>query len=106
MDALRGTNEFELYVTGSPWGQRQLSFVDIGVVRKVVVDGDDIRVDIAMPYAGRETWYSWFSDCIKEQIEARLRGVGKVDVRLVREPKWTPQQMSDRARRAIGPADE
>ena len=106
MDALRGTNEFELYVMGSPWGQRQLSFVDIGVVHKVVVDGSDIRVDLVMPYAGRETWYSWFSDRIKEQIDARLSGVGNVDVRLVREPKWTPQQMSDRARRAIGPADE
>ena len=106
MDALQGTNEFELYVMGSPWDQRQLSFVDIGIVRNVAVDGGDIRVDIAMPYAGRETWFDWFADCIKEQIDARLRDVGNVDVRLVREPKWTPQQMSDRARRAIGPADE
>jgi metal-sulfur cluster biosynthetic enzyme len=106
MDALRGTNEFELYITGSPWGQRQLSFIDIGVVRKVVVDGSDIRIDIVMPYTGRETWSGWFSDRIKEQLAARLKGVGKVDVQLVREPRWTPQQMSDRARRAIGTADE
>ena len=106
MDALRGTNEFELYLMGSPWGQRQLSFVDIGVVRQVVVDGGRIRVDLVMPYAGRETWFGWFSDCIKEQIAARLRGVEDIDVRLVREPKWTPQGMSDRARRAIGSADK
>ena len=82
----------------------QLSFLDIGVVREVAVDGNDVRVDIVMPYAGRETWYSWFSDGIEEQIRGRLRDVGNVGVRLVREPKWTPQQMSDRARRTIGTA--
>ena len=106
MDALRATNEFELYVQGSPWGPGQLSFLDIGVVREVAVDGNDVRVDIVMPYAGRETWYSWFSDGIEEQIRGRLRDVGNVEVRLVREPKWTPQQMSDRARRTIGTADD
>ena len=106
MDALRGTNEFELYLMGSPWGQRQLSFVDIGIVRRVVVDGGRIRIDLVMPYAGRETWFGWFEDGIKEQIAARLSGVEEVEVRLVREPKWTPSHMSDRARRAIGPADE
>ncbi|MBT7593759.1 MAG: hypothetical protein HN559_02585 [Gemmatimonadetes bacterium] len=106
MDALRETNEFELYLMGSPWGQRQLSFVDIGIVQKVVVEGDDIRINLVMPYAGRETWFDWFSERIREQFAARLRGVGKVDIQLVREPKWAPQQMTDRARRAIGPNDE
>lgn len=106
MDALRATNEFELYVEGSPWGQRQLSFVDIGIVQEVVIEGSDIRVDIVMPYAGRETWFDWFSDGIEEQLRARLRDVGAVEVRLVREPKWTPQQLSDRARRVIGPREE
>ena len=98
------SDEFELYVQGSPWGPGQLSFLDIGVVREVAVDGNDVRVDIVMPYAGRETWYRWFSDGIEEQIRDRLRDVGNVEVRLVRKPKWTPQQMSDRARRTIGTA--
>ena len=105
MDALRGTNEFELYVLGSPWGQRQLSFVDIGAVRDVAVDGNDVHVDLVMPYPGRETWEGWFAEEIEKQLRACLRDVGDVTVRLVREPRWTPQMMSDRARRAIGPAD-
>lgn len=104
MDALRGTNEFELYVQGSPWGQRQLSFVDIGVVRHVAIEGSDVRVDVVMPYAGRETWMSWFTDEIDKQLRERLTGVGVVDVQLVREPAWTPQQMTERARRTIGPS--
>jgi metal-sulfur cluster biosynthetic enzyme len=104
MDALRGTNEFELYVQGSPWGQRQLSFVDIGVVRNVAIEGNDIHVDVVMPYAGRETWLGWFSEEIEKQLRERLRDVGDVVVELVQEPKWTPQQVTDRARRAIGPS--
>ena len=106
MDALRGTNEFELYLEGSPWGQRQLSFVDTGIVRKVVVDGGDIYIDLVMPYAGRETWFDWFSSCIEVQFAARLTGVDNVEIRRVYEPKWTPKQMSDRAHRAIGQPDE
>ncbi len=106
MDALRATNEFELYVQGSPWGQRQLSFVDIGAIRDIAIDGNNIRVDVVMPYAGRETWLSWFSDGIEEQLRTRLQGVGEVEVCLVPEPKWTPQRLSARARRTIGPADE
>ena len=106
MDALRATNEFELYVQGSPWGQRQLSFVDIGVVQEVVIEGSDIRVDVVMPYAGRETWFDWFSAGIEEQLRARLSDVGEIEVRLVREPKWTPRRLSDRARRVIGPREE
>ena len=101
IDALRGTNEFELYLLGSPWGQRQLSFVDIGIIQQVEVNGDDIRIDLIMPYAGRATWFDWFAACIKEQFTARLQNVGNLDIQLVHEPKWTPQQMTDRARRAI-----
>ncbi len=105
MDALRGTNEFELYVQGSPWGQRQLSFVDIGVIRRVSVDDNDVHVDVVMPYAGRETWLGWFTEEIDKQLRARLHDVGEIVVQLVHEPAWTPQQMTDRARRTIGDGD-
>jgi metal-sulfur cluster biosynthetic enzyme len=106
LDALRGTNEFELYLEGSPWGQRQLSFIDIGIVSRVHVDGNDVQIDLVMPYAGRETWFDWFSDRIREQFEARLGGVGRVEIQLVHDPAWSPEQMTDRARRAIGSADD
>ena len=105
MDALRSTNEFELYIEGSPWTQRQLSFIDIGIVTGVEVEEDDIRVDIIMPYAGRETWYPWFSERIEEQIRQRISGVGAINVLLKREPKWTPQRMTERARRTVGSFD-
>ena len=106
IDALRNTNEFELYIEGSPWGQRQLSFIDIGIVRKLVVTDDSIYIELVMPYAGRATWFDWFADCIREEFAARLTGVHKVDIQLVHEPPWTPQQMTARAHRAIGPPDE
>ena len=75
-------------------------------MRDVAIQGSDIRVDIVMPYVGRETWFDWFSAGIEEQVRARLQDVGEVEVRLVREPKWTPQRLNDRARRVIGPREE
>ena len=69
------------------------------------MEEDDIRVDIIMPYAGRETWYPWFSERIEEQIRQRISGVGAINVLLKREPKWTPQRMTERARRTVGSFD-
>ena len=55
-----------------------------------------------MPHAGREAWYGWFSDGIEEQIRNHPREVGDIEVRLVRELKWMPQQMSNRTHRTVG----
>lgn len=105
-DALRGATDFELYVKGSPWGPRQLSVVDLGMVRHVRVDGGVIGVDLVMPYAGRDTWFGWFATRVEKEIRERLAGVERVEVRQVYEPAWSADQLNERARRIIGPDDK
>lgn len=104
-DALHATTDFELYVQGSPAGANQLSVIDLGMVRHIAVDGQDVRVDLIMPYSGRRTWFGWFAERVETQVRQRLREVGDVDVREVTEPAWTPTRLNERARRTIGPAD-
>jgi metal-sulfur cluster biosynthetic enzyme len=104
-DALRAVTDFELYVEGSPSGPRQLSVVDLGMVRDVQIRDGVVTVKLIMPYAGRDTWFGWFANRVREQINLRLEGVDDIDVQQVREPAWAADQMNDRARRIIGPND-
>ena len=60
-------------------------------MQEVGIAGSDIHVGIVMPYAGRETWFDRFAAGIEEQLRARLCDIGEVEVRLVRELKWTPR---------------
>lgn len=50
---------------------------------------------------------SWgLPPAVRQPGGVRLSDVGEVEVRLVREPKWTPRRLSGRARRVIGPREE
>jgi metal-sulfur cluster biosynthetic enzyme len=102
LDALRACYDNEVYIKGSHKNKRMLSLVDLGLVRGVEIDGDVVHIDLVMPYAGRETWFGWYANLMEEQIRQRLEGVGQVEVELVREPAWSPQQMALRARRLLG----
>ena len=101
VDALRACYDHEVYIEGTLFGQRLCSVVDLGLVRDIAIDGDDVRIDLVMPYRGRETWFDWFASSMETRIRERLAGVGDVDVRLVREPAWTAREMSARARRLL-----
>ena len=101
MDALRGVYDHELYIEGTLWGDRLVSIVDLGLVRGVAIDGNDLTVRLVMPYRGRETWFDWFAGNIEARLRERLEGVGRVEVPCVREPAWSPDEMNRRARRLM-----
>lgn len=76
------------------------SLVDLGLVYDVnVTDG---VVEIRMTFTSRDSPLieSTISE-VKEKV-AELSGVSRVDVELVWDPRWTPDRMSEEARRALG----
>ncbi|MCP4639840.1 MAG: DUF59 domain-containing protein, partial [bacterium] len=101
-DALRSCHDSEVYVEGTPWAKRMLSFVDLGWVRGVEITGDAVRIAMVLPYEGRRTSFDWFAERMEERIRERVDGVGEVKVELVREPAWTPAQMTRKAQRILG----
>ena len=105
-DALRTCYDTEVYIRGTPFHPWRLSYVDLGWVRRIEVDGDTVRIDLALPYAGREVSFGWFAEHIEAQIRERTEGVGSVHVELVREPPWGPAQMTAKGRRATGLDEE
>ena len=98
MEALQACHETEIYVRGTPWDKRMLSYVDLGWVRDVRIADDTVHIDLVLPYAGRRNAFGWFADNMKQQIRERIEGVGDVEVTQVHEPAWAPEQMSHRAR--------
>ena len=102
LDALRSCYDKELYVLGSAGGLRSLSYVELGWVRDVRVAGDAVHIDLVLPYPGRQNAFGLFADTMEQQIRERIEGVGDVTVDQVHEPAWSPEQMTGRARRALG----
>ena len=102
VDALGACRDLELYVDGQYDSRRIPGFCDLGLVRGVVIEGEDVRVDMVMPYAGRENWFDWFAETAETEIRRRIATVGKVEVARHSEPGWGPEQMTAGARRVLG----
>jgi metal-sulfur cluster biosynthetic enzyme len=78
---------------------RGVSILDMGVVEEVHVEGPDVRVDV-VPTTGWCPFVASMSGAIVDGLR-EVEGVGSVDVRVVWEPAWTPDRLSDSARRKL-----
>jgi len=77
-----------------------ISIVDLGLIYKVEVN-DDNDVDVDMTFTTMGCPMHMF---IKEQAKKRLEqveGIGKINVNLVWEPKWTPDRISKEVREKL-----
>ena len=75
-----------------------LSVVDLGIVRDVAVDGDDVVVTVTPTYSGCPA-----TQVIENDILAALRDAGfaRPRVRLTYSPAWTTDWMSEEGRRKL-----
>lgn len=69
-----------------------LSLIDLGIVRKVELDGDEVKVTITPTYSGCPAM-----DIISMQIRMALlgRGVKKVTITMQLSPAWTTDWLSE-----------
>ena len=84
---------------------RGISIVDMGVVEDVRIDGTHVSVDL-LPTTGWCPFVATMSDAIPDRLR-RLHGVESVDVRVVFEPGWTMDRLTESARDKLAmPLDE
>jgi metal-sulfur cluster biosynthetic enzyme len=84
---------------------RGISIVDMGVVEDVRIDGTHVSVDL-LPTTGWCPFVATMSEAIPDRLR-RLDGVESVDVRVVFEPGWTMDRLSESARDKLAmPLDE
>ena len=75
---------------------RGVSIVDMGIVEDVRHEAGHVEVDL-IPTTGWCPFVANMSAAIPEAL-TRLPGVNSVDVKLVWEPAWTPDRLSESAR--------
>ena len=75
-----------------------LSVVDLGIVRDIEVDGDDVVVTVTPTYSGCPATHE-----IEREILAALARAGhpRATVRTVHSPAWTSDWISDDGRRKL-----
>jgi metal-sulfur cluster biosynthetic enzyme len=84
---------------------RGVSIVDMGVVEDVRVDGAHVDVDLCLT-TGWCPFVLSMSDAIPERLR-RMEGVDTVDVKVVWDPVWTMDRLSESAReKLVLPLDE
>jgi len=78
-----------------------MNIIDLGLVYGIDVTDAAVRVDLTMTSAACP-----MADLIVDEVSAAVAGVvppaTEVDVKLVWDPPWTPDRMSDLAREHFG----
>ena len=75
---------------------RGISLIDMGVVEDVRVDGSHVAVDLVLT-TGWCPFVATMSSANPDRLK-RLEGVETVDVRVVWDPVWTTDRLSEAAR--------
>jgi metal-sulfur cluster biosynthetic enzyme len=79
-----------------------IDIVNLGLVYGVTIVDDWVGVKMTLTSPGCPA-----SEMISEDVKKRVRqipGVGDADVRIVWQPEWSPEKMSDEAKKKLGRA--
>lgn len=77
-----------------------VNVVDLGLVYSVQTEEDQVAVEMTLTSPACPMG----PEILRNAVAAleKVEGVGKVDVKLVMSPPWTPDRMSDEARDELG----
>jgi metal-sulfur cluster biosynthetic enzyme len=76
-----------------------LNIVDLGLIYNLVIDESSIKVEMTLTTPGCPMHSSMTAAA--ENVLKQLAPQSAVDIKLVWEPRWTPDMMSDEARRNL-----
>jgi metal-sulfur cluster biosynthetic enzyme len=82
-----------------------VNIVDLGLVYDIKIDEkpegtSDVRIEMTMTSPACPAGPQLLGQ--SKDFVGRLEGVGEVDVKLVMEPPWTPDRMTEEARDQLG----
>jgi FeS assembly SUF system protein len=77
-----------------------INIVDLGLIYDIRIQEDNVEVDMTLTAPGCPMHVP-ISANAKERIES-IDGVKRATINFVWEPRWTPERMSDEAKRVLG----
>lgn len=77
-----------------------VNLVDLGLIYDVSVEEKDVSVEMTLTAVGCPM-HSVITQNVKDAIE-KLEGVRQANVKIVWEPRWTPDRISDDGRKTLG----
>ena len=77
-----------------------MNIVDLGLVRRVDLDGGDVRITMVMTSPACPL-RDYLQDLVESTVTAQVAGAQSVTVEIVDEPPWTQDMMSDAARQQL-----
>lgn len=77
-----------------------VNIVDLGLVYGVQVEADKVHVQMTMTARGCPM-HSYMTREAAQKIE-KLAGAGTADVKLVWDPPWTPERLTEAGRKVLG----
>ncbi len=89
MDVLKNCYDPELFV----------NIVDLGLVYDVKIENDKALVKMTLTAMGCPA-----AEILPKQVKERIQGLGfkEVDVKIVWDPPWTPEKMTEEAKLLLG----
>lgn len=78
-----------------------VNVVDLGLVYGVAIDGGRVAITMTLTTPGCPLQAS-LSLAVEEAVRASVPGVEEVRVNLVWEPPWTPERLTEAAKRDLG----
>lgn len=78
-----------------------INIVDLGLVYDVVLEGEMLRIDLTMTSPACPMG-EMIVDNVHSELSSLLPPALELDVRIVWEPPWSPEKMTDSARQHFG----
>jgi metal-sulfur cluster biosynthetic enzyme len=78
-----------------------INVIDLGLVYDLQIQDNQVRILMTMTSPACPL-NSFLSDAIKTTITQSVPQVRSVEVKMVWEPPWSPEKMSEKARRQLG----
>lgn len=77
-----------------------INIVDLGLVYGVEVDGDRAHIKMTLTAPGCPM-HAMIAENVKQKVES-LEGINRVVVEMVWDPPWTPERLSEAAKKQMG----
>jgi len=78
-----------------------INVVDLGLIYGVDIEGDKIKIRMTMTTPGCPMSY-FITELVREVVREEIPEAKDVEVELVWDPPWTPDRMSDEAKKLLG----